>query len=462
MEDGGSKGVRADESISRRRFLARGGAFALAAAVTGPGLTVLSGCGGAGSASEPLIFWQFYAPAPQQEGSVVAQSRWFEDLISAWNERNETKVEPTYIPTTAYLGGQKLPTAFAAEDGPDIFIVSPGDFLRYYNGGVLQDITPYLSQEAIDDFYPNALSTRTVGDRIYGLPMEVEPLAMFYSVPAFEEAGLSEADIPTTWDGLLDVGARLQSGERAGVVLETAADYYQNFLWYPFMWQGGGEAIAQSGTESNFASEGAIRALAYWQEAVEKGVSPRTLPAAGDVPSAFTQGYAGIWLTGIYDVAALRADAPDLDYGVFRLPVPEGGEYTTDMGGWAFVANAQGRNPEEAARFCAWALGSTDDEGVQRVADWCVEAKTDIAPRRSVLRRATEMGGYDSEVMRAFRDEIFPGGRAEPRYPPVVYKSISDAIQGSMLAGRDPREQAEQAQQAINAYLETYEGAAIV
>src|SRR3712207_9521077 len=41
-----------------------GAAFTFAAVVTGPGLTILSGCGGrgGGSASGPLTFWQFHAP----------------------------------------------------------------------------------------------------------------------------------------------------------------------------------------------------------------------------------------------------------------------------------------------------------------------------------------------------------------------------------------------------------------
>ena len=42
-----------------------------------------------------------------------------------------------------YINGTKLPTAFASGQGPDIFLISPGDFLRYYNGGVLLDLTPY-------------------------------------------------------------------------------------------------------------------------------------------------------------------------------------------------------------------------------------------------------------------------------------------------------------------------------
>ena len=48
------------------------------------------------------------------------------------------------------------------------------------------------------------LATRMVDGKVYGLPMEVEPMAMYYSVKAWEEAGLDEADMPQTWDQLLE------------------------------------------------------------------------------------------------------------------------------------------------------------------------------------------------------------------------------------------------------------------
>jgi len=89
MGEGEKLGLQRDEErgMSRRRFLARGAAFAFAAAVTGPGLTVLSGCGGSSSGGA-LKFWQFYGPG----GEVKAQGKWFEDTVKGWNEGHETKV----------------------------------------------------------------------------------------------------------------------------------------------------------------------------------------------------------------------------------------------------------------------------------------------------------------------------------------------------------------------------------
>ncbi|WP_211239518.1 ABC transporter substrate-binding protein [Jiangella gansuensis] len=435
--------------LSRRRFL--GLTAGLTSSVALP--SMLSGCGGTASASAPLQFWNFYAPAPNEDPVVIARAAWMQDTVDRWNAENEQQIELVYAPV---LGSQKLGTAFSAGEGPDIFLISPGDIARYLNGNVLADLTPHLSQEAIDDFYPDNLATRMVGDRVYALPMEIEPLALFYNREAFQRAGLSEGDLPATWDDLLSVTDRLLSAGEGGFVVPTAQDYYQNFVWYPWMWQGGGEVV--DGSRSGFDSPAAVNALRLWKDAVEEGLTPRVPPASDDIVTSFGEGYASIWQTGIWAIQDFERKAPDFDYGVIPLPVPDGGEPATVLGGWAFAANALGRNPDEAARFCAWALGSMDDDGIARVANWCTDAKRDISPRRSSLEDGSQAGGYDSEHMRLFRDEIFPTGRGEPRYPPVIYKAVSDAIQSCQLAGGDPEDQAATAAQAIDAYLTTYEG----
>lgn len=449
-------GERRDRSgLSRRQFLSRSSTIA-AMSMAGAGPALLSGCGsGGGSSSGTLNFWQFYAPG----GDVPKQEQWFLDMVDSWNKEHETQVKLTYIPVSTYTNGTKLQTSFAAGSGPDIFLLSPGDFLRYYNGGILTDLTPYMSEEAKNDFSDEVMGTRMVDGKIYALPMEAEPLAMYYSVQAFEGAGLSEGDIPTTWDKLLDVAETLTKKERFGVLFETTPGYYQNFTWYPFMWMGGGNAVSKDG-KARFDSNATAEALKLWQDTVKKGVAPRRCLGDGgsDVPPNLGSGYCAMQHAGIWAISDMAANKPDFEYGVFKLPLPQGGDYTTDIGGWAFVANAQGQNPEAAAEFCVWALGSMKKGSVKRVAEWCTEAKSDIPPRKSAQRLAAQKGAFESGPMRTFKEEVFPGGRSEPRFPADVYKPISDAIQACQLDGKDPSRQAQRAGERLSAYLSSYSG----
>jgi multiple sugar transport system substrate-binding protein len=188
--------------ITRRELLKKGGKVAAVAAVS----SVFSPffIHSARAATKTLSFWQFYAP----NGISNLQSKWFVDCVAAWNATHDVKIDLQYVPNNDYMNGSKLQTAFASGKGPDIFIISPGDFLRYANGGVLTELTPYMEEEAKKDFFPNVMETRMVDGKIYGLPMEVEPMAMYYSVKAFQEAGLSETDIPKTWDQYLEIARK--------------------------------------------------------------------------------------------------------------------------------------------------------------------------------------------------------------------------------------------------------------
>jgi len=173
--------------ISRRELLKRGGKVAAAAAVS----SVFSPFvfTGKAAATKTLSFWQWYAPLRQYS----TQSKWSEDCVKGWNATHDVKVELEFVPVQDYINGSKLQTAFAAGQGPDIFIISPGDFLRYYNGGVLVDLTPYMEDAAKKDFFPSVMETRIVDEKIYGLPFEAVPLAVFYSIQAFEELDFRRA-----------------------------------------------------------------------------------------------------------------------------------------------------------------------------------------------------------------------------------------------------------------------------
>ncbi|PZF86338.1 ABC transporter substrate-binding protein [Jiangella anatolica] len=458
---------------TRRRFLS--GSLALGAGALAGG-TLLSACGsgddGTSGDNATIDFWQWYSPQEGGSYSVAAQSTWFADLADEWNARGGAQVRLTYIPIAEYIEGTQLQSAFSAGEGPDMFVISPGDFLRYYNGDVLYDLTDALGDGA-GDFYASAMSSRTVDGRVYGIPMESEPLTMFYSVAAFEEAGLSEGDIPATWDQLLTVAERLTTGNRFGVLFETSPNVYQNFTWYPFLWQGGGDVVDDSGLASAFDSPAAAAALQFWQDAIAAGVAPRTMQGGGggDLVANLASGYAAMAQMVTAGGSFLEAGAPDFEYGMFPLPVPEAvADPVTDMGGWAFCVNKNSANAEAAAEFCAWALSG--DESVDRMVSWAFDAKKSLPVRKSVMQKAADDGLFEQDSLMAYAafevvgldpaaldSDDTPYGRGEPRFTPEVVKAVTDAIQAAQLDGVDPAEAAGQAHEQIDAALAGYDGA---
>ena len=60
------------------------------------------------------------------------KSKWFEDCVARVGMRpTMSRSNCSWVPAQEYLGRSKLQTAFAAGQGPDIFIISPADFLSF-------------------------------------------------------------------------------------------------------------------------------------------------------------------------------------------------------------------------------------------------------------------------------------------------------------------------------------------
>ena len=107
--------------LSRRSILK-------SAAALGAGLTAGPLLSRAALAQDTtLSFWQFYAP----DGTVKSQVDWFVKMVEDYNASQDPKVQLEYVVNTEYMNGTKLATSFASGQGPDIFLISPGDFLRY-------------------------------------------------------------------------------------------------------------------------------------------------------------------------------------------------------------------------------------------------------------------------------------------------------------------------------------------
>jgi multiple sugar transport system substrate-binding protein len=101
-------------------------------------------------------------------------------------------------------------------------------------------------------------------------------------------------------------------------------------------------------------------------------------------------------------------------------------------------------------------------DSIERGRRWNTVVKTNLPPRKSVQAQARQRGAFDSGVLKTFAEQIAPAGKGEPRYPPEVYKAISDAIQSCQLKGADPKPAAARASQAIDSFLQSYSGAPIV
>ncbi len=372
--------------------------------------------------------------------------------INEWNQLHpNTKVDFVEIPWAQYTT-TKLSAAFASGQGPDIFWVSPGDELRYYNAGVLESFDKYLTPEQINDFFPVAKDKVTIDGKIYGLPIELEPLAIYYNKDLFDQYHLS---IPQDWHELLEDAKILTTKDRWGLILDPTPTYYELFTFYPFLWSAGGSVVNKDWTKSTFDSTSAIAALTFYQDAFNKyKVSPKSIPTAGtnDI-STFVSGFGAMQECGEWAIQQLTVNPPKFKWGYFPIPpMTKGGTSVSVMGGWIQVVNKNSPVVKQAIDFTLWLFFKTDF-----LKQWCTVQNSKLPAYKSIYESAKDY--YSQPIWKTFIDEILPTAKPEPRYTPEMDLALENALQSVIFANVSPAIAAKTAAQQIDNFLSTYTGA---
>jgi len=247
-----------------------------------------------------------------------AETQFVTDTANAWAEETGNKVE--VIPAQDIA--QQLSQGFAGGNPPDVFYVDAGRFADLAKAGSLE---PYADQIADnDDFYESLRQTFTYEGTQYCVPKDFSTLALQIRTDAWEAAGLTEDDVPTTWEELASAAERLTTGKRAGLVIGDTRDRIG-----AFMVQAGGWILSEDGTEVTADSPENLEALQYVKEQLAAGSFQYPSQVdAGWGGEAFGTGKAAMTIEGNWIRGAMTNDYPDVDYTVHELPEGPAGQGT--------------------------------------------------------------------------------------------------------------------------------------
>jgi multiple sugar transport system substrate-binding protein len=392
-----------------------------------------------------LRFWTHYDLETREQQYLTQLAQRYTDEVD-----KNVQIIMESVPWDDYIG-VKLITSFAAGQGPDIFLVSPPNFLKYYNVGVLKDLTAYISPEAQADFVSNAFDVTTMDGKIYGIPYELDLMALFYDVDLFEENGIEP---PKTWDELKTAALALKSGTKAGVTFEIGASDFQVFMFSPFLWSVGGDVLTEDRKHSALNSPEVNKALSYWRDLMQSGaVNQKPSRHAGEL-AILAEGETAMQVVGSWGIGGLEKDYPDKRIGVVPIPAPSGKQNVTVAGGWRIVVNNDSAHSDDAAKFVAWAFAN-EDSAVH--VQWDTEVKFAFPVRSSVLEKAKDV--YRKGLRKDFVDHILGTERAEMRIPPEVSKILQGMIQEALYKTDASIEDiAKKYHEKLEDFLKDYEG----
>ncbi len=321
---------------------------------------------------------------------VFDESDAFQDIINKYQALHPyVKIEYRKLRYEEYEN--ELLNALAEDRGPDVFSIHNTWVKKYQSKlsplptstsmvypvteGTLKKETVYklkatksLTAKDIQDKFVDAVAHDAILDgQIYGLPLSVDTLAIFYNRDLLNNAGIS--NLPKYWnkDFLSAVKKLTKQSSEAGIIQAGAGlggssniQRYSDILSVLMMQNG---AVMQSGDRVTFSQipdtlknnnyNPGIEALRFYTDFAnplkESYSWNSTLPNSLDL---FISGRLALFFGYSYNIEDIRTKAPKLNYSISSLPQIEGSSNIINFANyWLEVVSKKSKNQDAAWDF---------------------------------------------------------------------------------------------------------------
>lgn len=272
--------------------------------------------------------------------SGQAETKALQDAATAWTKQSGVKVNVR--PATDFQ--QELAQGFASGKPADVFYVSPDQFPSLVNA---RDLYPYASKlPNANDFYPSLRETFSKNGTFYAAPKDVGALALAINTDLWTKAGLTDADIPKTWDQLASDAAKLSATGVAGISISPDFAHVG-----PFLLENGGWLVNKDQTKATADSKQNAEALDYIKKLLSSGSMKLTTQlGVGWSGEALGKQKAAMVIEGPWLKGAMSSDYPNVKYKVVELPAGPAGKGTMFFtNAWGIAA--QSKNKDAAVDF---------------------------------------------------------------------------------------------------------------
>lgn len=304
-------------------------------------------------------------------GSTIGQG--FVDLAKEYEKiQDDVGVRVTYAPSTAQ-GQQKLFTAIAGHQAPDIAQLVPLQTPQWAALGIMTDLTDYFTADGLsqDDFLPPAWHDMVFEDRIWQLQWDADAnFPFFWNQDLFEKSGLDPDKPPKTIDEMDEMSKKLtkKSGGRVTQIGVIPWNQYgmANSV-YTWGWAFGGDFYDLEKGEVTCDSEYVVKALEWICKSAKDvgGADNVSVSPPGVTLHYFGTGNVGMSSLVTPNLADIKAAKPKMKIGNTLWPYqPPGASKPGQaawLGGWSAFVPKGSKHPKEAWDFMKW--WSATDQG---------------------------------------------------------------------------------------------------
>lgn len=391
--------------------------------ITGGVGVVASGCDGGRAGRESVTLWHAYSG---EERSAL------ETLAARFNAEHDAMLKLVSVPYDAF--SDKITAAVPNGNGPDLFIFAHDRIGDWAEAGILEPVEFFVDEAVADRFDYQAISAMAYRGSLYGLPLAVKSLALFYRTDLVETP-------PRTTDELLALGRSLTDVAKGqyGLAYENTKLYGHAGWLHGF----GGGIFDPSGRLA-IATPQAVRALVF----------ARTLGGVGGICPAeatgtlvatlFQEGRAAMALSGPWFVGGIPKGVP---WAVAPMPLVSatGKPAAPFLGVEGVMMSARAKDKRAAFQVMDFLAG--DASAIERAV-----AARQVVPNRAAYADPRVSG---DSVLAAFRRQA-EVAEPMPSTPEMrmVWTPYDAAIQKVIAQGADPAVALAEAEREIRSYIQ--------
>ena len=384
-------------------------------------------------------------------------------IVETFNGLGGSTAELVQV-TGAETEATALITAVRGGTGPDVYMLDRFTVAQRAADGLLEDLTQF-DPNPLEGHVAFAAEEATFEGKAYALPSDTDTRALYYNIGLLEEAGIDPAELdpangPVTWDRVMEIANQLNEEDADGNYTRVGFIPWQTWSngqgWhYTFGFSWGADFYDEAGCRVTPDDPNNVEAFQWvYDQAAALDVEKTSAFVAADQPQDlppeqqyFYSEKVGFLISGDWLIAGLAKYAPDMNYGITYLPVPEEGmESSTWAGGWSMVIPEGAKNPEGAWEFLQYIAG---EEG-QRI------YSKDSSHLPTFESLATEEGLLDER--HAFFASLLPQAKSRPPLPvgALYWDELTTAWQATYLNEQTPAEAlasaAERTQQQLDQF----------
>lgn len=418
----------------------------ITAMLTAAMISSLAACGGGSSQGEgsadggssdgerAVELWTCWTEGADTETASLEQIKKFEE---------ETGVKVNQTNFTYDMLHEKILTAAAGGNVPDLIWGLPEYIGEFYNMGILEDLTDRFNEwedkDALSEAVVNAM---TIDNKVVGIPYEMTVRAYLTHENDLESAGV---ETPATWEDLMaQEGYYEANGKYLTELACTGVRSAQELIVYLAQYD---LEIASAQDDGKYKNtwkdnademEKATKVFQMYKDLLDKGIVDPNCKNWGweETDENFATGITSSYVTGNW-LAERESSNPDTmgDVAVSAIPYPSDGHEATYMECKPLFILKDSKNKDDAfdlaAAFCS--------------KEWQEAGFADRSPRSDV--------STDSKWSKDFQALSDTG----VTFPPVtlggITQAMQDAIAKVLQEGEEPEAAAEWLCDAVNASL---------